>query len=272
MAEADPPAPLATLWVEGRLSYLEQVCLASAIAAGHSTTLYTYRGVEGAPPGVRVRDAREVMAEEHMIKHRARDSWALGANLFRYHMMRKGVGVWIDADLYLLRPLRLGGRSHLFGWQKEDLINNAVLYAPPDSPLLDGLFAFLAQEHIVPYWLPLKKRLRYQIRPWLGLRPLPLSEHRWGVAGPRALTHVARALDLTGHAVPQDVFYPYGPKRARDAFDPGIDLMARTTPRTVGIHLWNEAIKPLKRAPPPPGSFLARACERHGVDARPPLA
>lgn len=263
---AEPPAPLNALWVEGRLSWLERVCLASAVRFGHPVTLWTYFGVEGAPEGVAVADAREVMPEARMVKHRARDSWSLGSNLFRYALQRAGRGVWIDADLYFLKPLRIEGRRLVYGRQKPDLINGAVLYAAPDHPLLDGLDAWFAQEHIVPYWLPLKKRLRYQLRPWLGLKPLPLSEHRWGVAGPRAITHVARERGLFDEALPEDVFYPYGPKQAKLAFDPAADILALTTDRTVTAHLWNEEIRPLKASPPPAGSFLARVCAEQGID------
>ncbi len=256
---------LNTLWVEGRLGYLEQVCLISALAQGHPVTLYHYFGVAGVPAGVEVRDGREILAEDQLLKNKAHDSWSLGSNLFRYHLMRHGRGLWIDADVYFLRPVQLAGRDLLIGWQKEGLVNGAIFYAAPDSPLLDGLFAYLGQEHIVPYWMPWRKRAFYRLRPRLGLRPLSLAEHRWGIAGPRAITHVARERGLLGAALPSDVFYPYGPKRAKDAFDPAVDIMARTTERTVTIHLWNEAVKRLKAGPPPPGSFVAEICARHGV-------
>lgn len=266
--DAAPLPRLNTLWVEGSLTYVEQVCLLSAVRLGHPVTLYTYYGVDGVPAGVELRDGREILPEARLVKHRAKDSWSLGSNIFRYQLMREGGGVWIDADLYFLKPLRLEGRDLLFGWQKKGLINGAVLYASPDHPLIDGLFAYLSKEHLMPYWMPWRKRVFYELRPRLGLRPLRLEEHRWGIAGPRAITHVARELDLLYHAVPADVFYPYGPKRARDAFEPGVDIRARLSPRTVTVHLWNEVIKSFKTAPPPAGSFIARICEAHDVETR----
>ncbi|MFP4126524.1 MAG: hypothetical protein ACLFU0_07755 [Alphaproteobacteria bacterium] len=260
-AGAGEPLPrLNTLWVEGALTYVEQVCLLSAVRLGHPVTLYTYFGVDRVPPGVEVRDGREVMAEARLLKHREKNSWSLGSNLFRYQLMREARGVWIDADLYFLKPLRLDGRELLFGWQKPGLINGAVFYASATHPLIDALFAHLGREHLIPHWLPWHKRIFYELRPRLGLRPLTLEEHRWGIAGPRAITYVARELDLLDHAVPADMFYPYGPKRARDAFDPAVDIRARLTPRTVTVHLWNEIIKSLKTRPPPAGSFIAEIC------------
>lgn len=260
---------LNTLWVEGALTYVEQVCLRSAVELEHPVTLYTYHGVDGVPAGVEVRDGREVLPEHSLVKHRARDSWGVGADLFRYELLRQGRGVWIDADVYLLRPLHIDGKPILFGWQRPRLINNAVLYAEADGVLLRGLADYLAQEHLVPWWLPLHKRWRYAIRPWLGLRPLELADNRWGITGPRAVTYVARQCGLGDYAEPPDVFYPFGPKWARDVFDPAADVRAHFTERTRAVHLWNGMLKDLKQQPPPPGCFMAELCERHGIATDP---
>lgn len=259
------PPPLHTLWVEGRLGWLEQACLASAVAAGHPVTLYAYRSVEGAPEGVAVADAEAVMPFSRMRRHKG-GSWSLGSNLFRYEAQRQGRGIWIDADVYILRPLPVPRPPVLFAWQKPGLVNGAVFWAAPESGLIERLDAYLAQTHIVPYWMSWRKRLPYALRKRLGLRPLPLEAHKWGVAGPRAITFAAGELGLLDHALPAETFYPYGPKRARDAFDPSVDILALTTPETVGIHLWNEAIRDLKKGPPPPGSFMARICAEQGID------
>ena len=43
---------VASLWIGGRLSFLEQVCLKSFVDHGHRTILYTYGAVAGVPDGV----------------------------------------------------------------------------------------------------------------------------------------------------------------------------------------------------------------------------
>ncbi len=253
------------MWVEGPLSYVEQVCLKSAVAQGHRVVLYTYFDVTGVPDSVEVRDGREVMSEAYLMKQKKRNSWSLCSNIFRYFLMREKDSVWIDADVFFISPLRVEHQTHVFGWQKEELLNGAVLRIPSGSPLLDDLIQFVHLKQIVPPWLPWRKKLRYQVRPWLGLRPLTLAEYPWGVIGPRALTHFARELNLTDHAVPQDVFYPLPPKRAKLLFDPEADVESYITERTVAVHLWNEGIKELKRAPAPEGSFMARICAEYDV-------
>jgi hypothetical protein len=256
---------LNTLWVEGGLTYIEKVCLTSAVEAGHKVVLYTYFGVNGVPAGVEVRDGREVMPESRLMKHKKRNSWSLCANIFRYLLMQGERGIWIDADIYLLKPIEFPPDAYLFGWQKTDLINGAVLFMPKDSALVTELLDFVDRPLVAPPWLPFKKRWRYELRDRLGLKPLPLADHRWGVIGPRAITYFAHQLGLASRAVPQDVFYPLPPKRAKDAFDPAIDVARYITDRTVAVHLWNEEIKALKALPAPKGSYIEQICARHTI-------
>lgn len=61
--------PVATLWIGGKLSWLEQVSLASFVSRGDGITLYTYGDVTGVPPGVEVRDGREIIDTDDFIKY-----------------------------------------------------------------------------------------------------------------------------------------------------------------------------------------------------------
>ncbi len=256
---------LSTMWVEGPLSYMEQVCLKSALACGHHVVLYIYFDVTGVPEGVEVRDGREVMGGHYLMKHKKKNSWSLCSNIFRYFLMKNSSSVWIDTDIYFYKPLEGLSDEYVIGWQKEELLNGAILRLPPDSALLTRLIDFINDSQIIPPWLSWRKKLRYQMRPLLGLKPLPLSDLPWGVIGPRALTHFANELKLAHYAMPQDVFYPLPPKQAKLLFDPEADVESFITDRTITIHFWNEMIKDYKRQPPPEGSFMARICAEHDV-------
>ena len=256
---------LNTLWVEGPLSYVEQVCLTSALTCGHKVVLYTYFDVTGVPEGVEVRDGREIMSQDKLVKYEKRDSWALSADIFRYEMIKKNVSIWIDTDVYIIKPIQNKSSEYMFAWQDKNFINNAVLFLSKDGQLLDQLLKFTKQPTIIPPWLSWRKKLRQRLRPLVGLYPLKLYEQRWGTTGPKALTHFAQQLDLTHHAAPTDVFYPLPPRQANLLFDPEADVESFITERTVAIHLWNERIKDYKRQPPPDGSFMARICAEHDV-------
>ena len=256
---------LNTLWVEGILSYVEQVCLTSAVARGHKVVLYTYFDVVGVPQGVEVRDGREVMSEDYLVKYQKSGSWALAANIFRYKIMDIKNVVWIDADVYLVKPIKNNFSAYLFGWQDGFLINNAVLSLEKNGVLTQALVDFVTQQNIIPPWLSWRKKLRRQLRALAGLRPLRLADQGWGTSGPKALTHFAKQLNLTHHAAPRDVFYPLPFEKAELLFDPEADVESFITERTIAIHLWNERIKVYKHQPPPEGSFMHRICAKHGV-------
>ena len=56
-----PDYQVAALWIGGKLSFLEELCLKSFVDAGHHTILFTYEGTENVPDGVEVRDGAEIL-------------------------------------------------------------------------------------------------------------------------------------------------------------------------------------------------------------------
>ena len=60
---------VASLWIGGSLTWLEQLCLKSFVDHGHPTVLYTYGEVQGVPEGVVVKDGREVVDTDAFVTH-----------------------------------------------------------------------------------------------------------------------------------------------------------------------------------------------------------
>jgi len=99
---------LNTLWVGKTLTYIELLSLLSAMQHGHKVKLYSYTPEElrGVPKGIEVLDASAVMSRDKLISYaECRNGVALGANLWRYHMLAMGLGVWCDLDLVFVKPL-----------------------------------------------------------------------------------------------------------------------------------------------------------------------
>jgi hypothetical protein len=253
---------LNALWVGGDLTYLERVCLASAVAMGHPVDLYSYHPIGNAPPGVSLRDAREVMPESMMIKYKREKSFALGANLFRLMLQKLGRGCYIDCDVLLLKPIPES--DYIFGWEDADTINNAVLKLPPDSAILTDFLAMIAAKPIiVPWWSPTAK-LRQRAKAIVG-NDRDLASLPWGTTGPRAITYFAHQHRLTERASPIEVFYPNPYQAAEDIFEPSAVVEARLTDKTLAVHLWHNRIKFCCKLAPVPDSFLAKQCVRFGV-------
>lgn len=253
-----------SLWVGPRLDYLERLCLASAAAAGHPFTLWSYDPdkLEGVPPGTDLRDAAEVMPRERLLRYRDSGSVALGANLWRIELLAKGLGCWVDMDFIFLKPFDFG--DYIFGWEYENWINNAVLYAPKDSPMVADLQA-IPQPNRCPPWFGPRRTLNFYWRRFREGR-IELEDYPWGTFSSGLVTHVVKTNKLQRQAQPPEVFYPVRWKDARALYEPAALVEGMIRPETCAVHMWNSRLQGLKENPPAPGSYIDVACRRFGVD------
>jgi hypothetical protein len=192
----DSLSDLHSLWIGPRVTWLEQLCLASWLAHGHRAVVWAYQPIEGLPSGVDVRDARELLPEEAIVLHRPSGSASLFSNRFRYHLLRRYPVTWIDTDVLLLRPLPTEA-PYLFAWETPDSICSAVLRLPSGSRALSDLIAYTDARVPVPPWWPLKDRIRQRALGIMG-RHERAEDMVWGSFGPRALTRALRRHGLTG--------------------------------------------------------------------------
>jgi hypothetical protein len=231
---------LNALWAGGDLSYIERLCLTSALRVGHEVDLYTYGPISNVPQGISLKDAREVLPEDLMVRHKTQNSFALGSDIFRLMLQKQGRGCYIDCDVLLLKPIP--DEEYVFGWQDTDSINGAVLRLPSDSPIIADILAMITSKPIVPPWWKRRARWRQQ-RNWLRGKDMPLEKMSWGVIGPVAITFFAQRNGLAPRAKPVEVFYPNHWSKALDIFDPAADIRSRLTEDTVAVHLWHNLIK-----------------------------
>src|SRR4029079_419250 len=104
-----------------------------------------------------------------IMRHRVSGSFAIFADLFRYELLRRGAGMWIDCDLYCVRPFVFSG-DHVFGRESADSVCNAALLLPADSPVLAGLIEPFGQVSPIPAWLPERVRGELQTAKAAGAR------------------------------------------------------------------------------------------------------
>ena len=256
---------LNALWVGGDLTYIEQLCLTSALWVGHEVDLWAYEQIGNVPAGVKIRDAREVMPESLMIWSKQKNSPAVGADIFRIFLQKQGRGCYIDCDLLFLKPIV--DAEYIFCWDTPDivhkagsvpksrLVNNAVLKLPSDSPIIDPILALAAAKPIVLPWWSLRRRVKQRLNALIG-RDRKIDNLPWTALGPSALTHFAREHGLLHKVLPSEIFNPVPPKRAEELFAPSAPIHDCITDRTVAVHLWHSKIGAFKNTPPPVGSFM----------------
>lgn len=260
---------IGALWVEGPLSYLEQLCLVSFVDAGHHTILYHYGPLTGVPEGVELRDANQILPQESFLTHERTGSLALHSDLFRYHLLKDADRmIWADTDAYCVRPF-WSETGHYFGWESEKHVNGGVLGLPPDSDALRGLIEFTSDEYAIPPWYAPDERDRLQALKDAGT-PVHAGEMTWGVWGPHAVTHFLRETGEIKYAFPQHVLYPFPYKERREMLKRGIDETQYVKPDTTSVHLYGRRMRKrlveAEGGTPKRWSYLGKQIHKHQID------
>ncbi|MDB5563577.1 MAG: uncharacterized protein JWP84_143 [Tardiphaga sp.] len=253
-----------TFW-HGPLDALRLLCLRSQVAAGHRVTLYSFTPLEDLPDGVSNADADAVLPRafaERLRPSGPGGSWRDWTTLqfsdfFRMRLMALGVGLWLDADVLLLKPITIDPAKPYFAWEKPRQLGNSVLYLPPDDPIIAAFDALMQQDELTPDWLALRHRLTFAWRKWRG-GSQRLSDIRVAIFGPAALTALARRFGYAHHALPKKSFYSIHAE-PKLFFEPSDFSALISDPEILGFH-----ISPKGRGgeTPLPGSFYAWATER----------
>ena len=254
-----------SLWIGVRLGYIQRLTMASALSVGHPFALYSYdaSGVRDVPDGVEVRDANEVLEYAAVARYFEVGWPALATDFFRYALQAKGLGYWVDLDLYFLKPVEFYG-DYIFGWENERSINGAVLRLPANSEMVRKLNSIPAVNWRPPFYGPRKSAVFYWRRFIQGdIHP---ENERWGTFGPALLTHFAKTHRVDDQAKERAVFYPIRHADARLLGGPPALVERQFTIHTRAVHLWHSALSVAARLSPPAGSYLEAACRRLGID------
>ena len=261
---------LNSLWIGEQLGYIEKLTLASALSVGHSITLYSYapEKLRGVPGGVEVRDANQVVPYQTLAHYFEGGSAALGTDFFRYAMQAKGLGYWVDLDLYFIRPIDFDD-EYVFGWEHETSINGAVLRLPADSGMVRELCDIPHMNWLPPFYGPRKAAIYYWRRLTEGdMRP---ENYRWGTFGPMFLTYLARKYGVAQRAKERSVFYPVTHHHWKLLCGPPEFVKAELTKETRTVHLWRSVLIRVMGSSPPRGSYLEALCRDHGLTLTDPI-
>ncbi|MFM9847516.1 MAG: hypothetical protein ACKVP3_10185 [Hyphomicrobiaceae bacterium] len=261
-----PANELVSFW-HGPIGWMEHMCIRSMLDTDHRLTVYMYEP-QPIAPGVIVRDAGEILPRDSRAWEVLAVDCAQFADVFRYEMLAKGVGIWTDLDFYFLKNLGDQPES-IYCWEKPGRINNAILRLPARSAELSDLLAFVHRRPLWgPWWRP-KHKVRQAVSIALG-RPMSLAQLPKAQFGPKALTYYLGQHGKQHLAQPSAVFYPVAPQDHADLLgsDPACreSVEQRITDKTIAVHLWaNGMRKALQGSMPDPGSYLGRLYARSGV-------
>ena len=259
------------LWVEGPLSFLEQLCIVSFLDAGQHVRLYVYKDVPNVPKGVEVCDARDILATEEFITHARTGSVALHSDKFRYRMLAKHPDIiWADTDAYCVRPFTTEN-GHFHGWAAPNEINCGVLRLPAQGKVLANLIKLTDDDYSIPPWLPKGEIKELQAAKDAG-HPKHAGEMEWGIWGPRALTWALHHHGQAQYALPQSALYPVPYKNRRMMGNPGKQLDHFFDDDTYSIHFWGRRMRAFLmeryNGIPPCDSLIGQLVKMHGIDVK----
>ena len=253
-----------TFW-HGPLDALRLTCLRSQVAAGHKVTVYSFEPIAQLPDGVGNAEAEAILP--HAFSERLRPpqpdgrwrDWTIlqFSDFFRMRLMAQNAGLWLDADVLLLKPVGIDPAKPYFAWERPRQLGNSVLYLPSGDPIVAAFADLMEQDELMPNWLALRHRLTFMLRRLRG-GSKRLSDIRVAIYGPAALTALARRAGELHYALPQRSFYAVHAE-PKLFFEPQDFSALIGDPAIIGLH-----VSPKGRGsnPPTAGSLYAWAAER----------
>jgi hypothetical protein len=262
---------ISALWMEGSLSFLEQLCLKSFVDAGHDVRLYHYGPLQNVPDGIELADAGEILSRTNFLTHQRTGSPALHSDLFRYKMLEKNDRtIWADTDAYCMKKFQTP-TGHFFGWESEKHINGGVLGLPQDSDALRELLEFTSDEFAIPTWYDEEYTRTLKEAADSG-NPIHASEQPWGVWGPHAVTHFLHKTGEAKYALPQECLYPFTYRDRRKMLKRKFDISPYITPNTYSVHLYGRRMRARlvekEGGEPHHKSLLGLLLKKHNIDPK----
>lgn len=256
------------LWMEGALSFMEQLCIQSFLDQGHEVVLYHYGPLRNVPQGVRLADAQLILPSEAQIIHSKSGSPAPHADRFRYHLLAQSEGlIWADTDAYCVKPFR-SDNGHYYGWESPHHVNIGVLGLPAQSPTLQALIEYTSDEFAIPPFAPEAYQAELRDAIARGV-PVSVSDQPWGIWGPRAFTHFLKETGEIRHALPTHVLYPIPYAKRGIMLRRAMDLSDYITDETHSIHFYGRRIRHMiakQGGIPRTRSLIGKLLRRHGID------
>ncbi len=211
------------LWIGHNLPLMQRLSIKSFLQHGHQYHLYTYEDLGDVPKGTTICDASTILPRDSIFVHKhgfGKGSYSTFSNLFRYVLIARKGGWWVDTDVVCLRRFDFDDEFVFASEYDEDndrrvLTSTCALKSPPGCDYLD-----------------------YCIK---ACNAKNKEELKWSEIGPYLFDEAIRQFDLKSYRRPVDVFNPIHTWEITDIVRPGLDVSRLTNSHAV--HLWNQVWK-----------------------------
>lgn len=254
------------MWIGPSLSKIEQLCIRSFQDHGHHFVLYCYEPPQGVPAGTECRDAAELIPALEVEPFVKRGNLAAFADWFRWALLLKHGGYWLDMDMVCLAPFDFK-EEIVFGYQHHDAPAQGVLRFPPDHPAVRDMLERCIDPNAFRPEDSWRRKVKKSGRRILGNSKAWIDWAEGG--GPSGFRIVAKRHNLARLGMPYTVFYPVHNVHFWNLFDDTYASDDDFFAATKAVHLWNEIGRRWKtwdkNGTFHPQSFFERMKRRHGV-------
>ncbi len=128
---------LRTFWHGDTIGPYQLLCLKSFADRGHQVEVFSYHPDLVAPDWLKIRNAAEILPQDQVLHPLQEEGqFAIHSHLFRWTLLLRLGGWWIDPDVLLLQPDMPSGdiffaEKNVFGH-----VPTTVLRFPPEHPLI----------------------------------------------------------------------------------------------------------------------------------------
>lgn len=138
--------PIQSLWIGPELSTMEMMCIQSYLTQGHEFHLYLYDKVLNIPEGTIIKDANTIIPQKEIYVD-AFGGYVNLSNQFRFTLLYKIGGWWVDMDTVCLKPFDFDD-EYVFSSENSDpynryLINNTYIKSPAGAKILKDCLDYL---------------------------------------------------------------------------------------------------------------------------------
>ena len=267
---------LCTFWYGSSLRFVDRVCLASMVKAGHRVKLFSYAPIDNPPSGVELHDAADILSIEVFRRldpefpHIKRNITVVQfSDLFRIMLMKHRQGVWMDTDVYLVKPFSIDPARPFLARENRRRVGVSVLYLPSDNPVIADFERYIEGSEVLPEWLGL---VRGRLRPaWYALTGKKVTPPSIGITvfGNDGISRLAKRHGFFNDAAQKESFYFWTGRDALRIFDPAFGLEPLDHPAFIGFHIHKKGPTEL---PPREGSFFDWAVKRVSMITAVPAA
>lgn len=227
-----------SFWHGSSIDEIGNLCIKSFLKYGFEFHLWTYDKSLKVPMGCVVRDASEILDSSLIFKH-SNGSYAPFSDWFRFTLLYKHGGTWVDMDMVCLNEFEIPTNS--ICEQQEGMFAMGIINLEKEH--------LLAKYIIDAYENPTKRKhydtfLRYKIKN--KLKKLSIEEQRkqapWGFLGNDLLGLIYKNFEL--HKLPIKDFYPVPCTQAGYIYNGKTQFS--TIQNAKCIHMWGELTRTVK--------------------------